>query len=204
MRNRMFSLLDIDLSRIIYGPVLAKRVYIPRALHCSYTLSNPLEIRLLAYELLKASYKKVISSQHSNHITNDLKDLKNQHRIIINNKSAKMNITWNMIIQQRHNEFEDARDWANSTYDRVISAFQSQFINHNIIKMQSISEQYETYCLSCAIIEYHNANVLVGMHGAGLTNMIFMPKGKILNIRIYYVSFDNRIVNILFEYWLVI
>lgn len=45
MRDSIFQLLRIDLSRVIYGPVLAKRVYIPRSLRCSYAISNPMEIR---------------------------------------------------------------------------------------------------------------------------------------------------------------
>ena len=57
MRNRMFDLLGINSTRVIYGPILARHVYIPRALHCAYTLSNPLEIRLMAHELLLKSFK---------------------------------------------------------------------------------------------------------------------------------------------------
>lgn len=45
MRDRLFTLLGIDLSRIVHGTVVAEEVYVPRNMHCSYTLSNPMEIR---------------------------------------------------------------------------------------------------------------------------------------------------------------
>jgi len=49
MRNRLFELLGIDLSRIIWGPVLARAVYLPRFIHCSLSISNALEIRSVEY-----------------------------------------------------------------------------------------------------------------------------------------------------------
>ncbi len=45
MRRSLFDLLQIPMDRVIYGPVLAREVFIPRPMRCSYPLSNPLEIR---------------------------------------------------------------------------------------------------------------------------------------------------------------
>ena len=59
MRNTLVELLGINPSRIISGPVLAKTVIIPRNTHCAYTLYNPLEIRLLAREMLLAADQAV-------------------------------------------------------------------------------------------------------------------------------------------------
>ena len=44
-RNRLFALLGIDPQRIVWDIVLADEVYIPRALHCAFAASNPVEIR---------------------------------------------------------------------------------------------------------------------------------------------------------------
>jgi hypothetical protein len=45
MRNGLFNLLGISLSRVISGPVLAREVIIPRNIHCSNSISNPFEVR---------------------------------------------------------------------------------------------------------------------------------------------------------------
>lgn len=158
MRDRMFSLVGIDPARIIFGPVLAKEVFIPRALHCSYTLSNPLEILALSKLIVRASLRKLPrgSGSHSGSIKRSI------------------------ILQQRSNKHEDPRDWTNQTFMRTVEAFRSVFVDHNVVTMASRDESRDGYCLECAIAEYQRADVLVGMHGAGLTNMMFMPPGALV------------------------
>lgn len=132
MRNRMFDLLGINSTRVIYGPILARHVYIPRALHCAYTLSNPLEIRLMAHELLLKSFKskKAINTikkynlfTHSSYsssnnnggsgssITTTIDSLLHQNvdnssqsssSSISSSDNYNRNISWNIIFQQRH------------------------------------------------------------------------------------------------------
>lgn len=62
----------------------------------------------------------------------------------------------------------------------MIKSFHNEFKQHNIIQSQSFIEEKENFCIECMIIDYHHANVFVGMHGAGMTNMIFMPKGSLI------------------------
>ena len=153
----MFSFLGIDPARIIFGPVLANEVFIPRALHCSYTLSNPLEILALSKLVIRASLRKL--SRGGSH-----------------SGSIKRNI----ILQQRSSKYEDPRDWTNQTFMRVVEAFRNVFADHNVVTMPSRDESQDGYCLECAIADYQRADVLVGMHGAGLTNMMFMPPGALI------------------------
>ena len=131
MRNRMFDLLGINSARVIYGPILARHVYIPRALHCAYTLSNPLEIRLMAHELLLKSFKskKAIntlkkynlfahSSSYSSITTTIHHNVYSNSTISTNNKT----ISWNIIFQQRHSPNvwnHGQRNWENQTFEKV-------------------------------------------------------------------------------------
>ena len=62
----------------------------------------------------------------------------------------------------------------------MIRSFHQIFKDHNIIESRSFIEEREDFCIECMIIDYHHANVFVGMHGAGMTNMIFMPKGSLI------------------------
>lgn len=46
-------------SRLVYGTILAGRVYVPRLSRCYFAVANPLEIRLLAKELLHHSQLRI-------------------------------------------------------------------------------------------------------------------------------------------------
>lgn len=56
MRNRLFKLLGIAPERVVFGIVLAEEVYIPRVLHCTYAISNPIEIRFVDKFCCKLCY----------------------------------------------------------------------------------------------------------------------------------------------------
>jgi hypothetical protein len=96
--NNCFIVIDIYIiiitginsSRIIYGHVLAEEVFIPRIPHCSYALSNPLEIRVVAEKLINLS-RQYLNISHS----------KNNKKIHKYNSSKEINI---VIIQRYINE----------------------------------------------------------------------------------------------------
>jgi capsular polysaccharide biosynthesis protein len=41
-------------------------------------------------------------------------------------------------------------------------------------------DPYWTNCLSCQVRLYARTDILVGLHGAGLTNIVYMPPGSLL------------------------
>ena len=59
MRENMLAIWGIDMSRVVSGPLLAEEVIVPRPTACSNTLLNPLQIRLLAKQLLRGARKLV-------------------------------------------------------------------------------------------------------------------------------------------------
>jgi hypothetical protein len=48
LRNNIFNLIGLNMSRFIAGPVLANEVYFPRAVKCNYPLRHSYEIRYRA------------------------------------------------------------------------------------------------------------------------------------------------------------
>lgn len=86
------------------------------------------------------------------------------------------------------------REWDNSTLAIVKRAFEKHFPDHNvseisltltrsfftlysqqIVTLNSNTINTAEYCLACELLEFTKADILVGVHGAGLTNMIMMP-----------------------------
>ena len=63
--------------------------------------------------------------------------------------------------------------------DTVVSSFQHAFPDHLVLKA-SDNDTALTRCVWCQIILYQHASVLVGIHGAGLTNIMFMAPGTVL------------------------
>lgn len=143
MRNRMFDLLGINSTRVIYGPILARHVYIPRALHCAYTLSNPLEIRLMAHELLLKSFKskKAINTRkkynlfaHSSSYSSSYNSITTAIDTLLHHSNSSIStnnttISWNIIFQQRYslNVWNHGqRNWENQTFEKVNCVYLTQ------------------------------------------------------------------------------
>ena len=53
------------------------------------------------------------------------------------------------------------------------------FTNHSIHTL-STGNSIQDGCLACQIKTYSQTDVLVGLHGAGMTNMVFMPPGSLV------------------------
>jgi hypothetical protein len=109
MRFKFFSLLGINSERIVSGYVLSNQVFIPRVLHCSFALSNPLEIRLLAKKLKDAAksfnndsdYHK---SNNNNKKKNSLIDKTATTKTNSKNNNNIKNIKKNLILIQRYTD----------------------------------------------------------------------------------------------------
>eukprot|EP01031_Cornospumella_fuschlensis_P032236 gene32236-38991_t len=186
MRLEFFDLLGIARNRIVTGPILADEVYIPRFLRCSYLLSNPVELQLLAKHILTAAHTelglkmdKLIVRAHVSH---------KPHPGNPQNPTAPpKNKT--LIIQQRFTKFgSNYREWNDVTLEPVVAAFKQKFPEHNVVVISS--KDLKTRSLAKEVLMYNSADVLVGLHGAGLTNMMFMPPNSLI------VEFVGRLVDV--------
>eukprot|EP01033_Poteriospumella_lacustris_P002237 gene2237-1637_t len=59
MRRRLFHFFGIEAHRILWGPVLANTVIVPRPTRCSFALSNPTELLKLRTTMINMILKKL-------------------------------------------------------------------------------------------------------------------------------------------------
>lgn len=215
MRCRVFELLGLNCSRLITGMVLAEDVMIPRCTRCAYSLSNPMEIRLLR-RILHASSVRALSGTHNVTVTATATGrpaptpnqgkfafvdaanlLHSQFSKLRRKKSpipsatdaprhpprdasspAPQNLT--MVVLQRWTASSTDRDWDDDTFHNITTALQSAFPDHHIVRLSSKDIQSPRYCIACDILTYSRADILVGAHGAGLTNVMFLPPEAML------------------------
>ena len=177
-RDMILSLLRINSSRLVGGTVAADVVYIPRAMKIADSLKNPAEVRLLAKELLIGAKKELDLYRTILRPSN----FKPVHAITESgyNSSRK-----NIIIIARTRGGASKMSWGDRYWDQkqtqfVIDTFKRAFPSHNVITHDSEAIQSVDFCMGCEFMEMNNAEVLVGLHGAGLTKVMFMPSGGLL------------------------
>eukprot|EP01036_Dinobryon_divergens_P024614 gene24614-33082_t len=175
MRQRVFSLLGINSSRVISGfsgvetgtgttttttttttvpsgeIVLAGRVYVPRPTRCAFSLSSADEVRLLARILLHNAYNKVGLRFHPHDAFAMASEKRSQKK--------------QLIVLQRYTAVGVMRrEWDNVTFSAVVHAFSAVFRDHLVVPIRSNDENFINF----------------GAHGAGMTNMIFMPRNSLI------------------------
>lgn len=189
MRNEFFVLLGIDPARVISGPVFAQEVFIPRFLRCSYLLSNPVEIQLLAKQLLQAAYaaegikQRVPTSRPHKQLGRPSADTPAAD-------STPAGVAEKtMIIQQRFTAHgSNYRQWSNETMTKVVKAFTKHFPEHRLVIHNSANLKDRS--VAKELIAFSQADVLIGLHGAGFTSMMFMPPNSLI------VEMVGRIVDV--------
>ena len=88
-------------------------------------------------------------------------------------------------MQQRYCEHEDNcttknwRSWTNERHEQLVSILAHSFPRSRIMSINDRNAS-KSDCLACEIKGYREADVLIGYHGAGLTNVMFMKPGSIV------------------------
>jgi hypothetical protein len=197
IRERLFSMVGIEMSRVISGQIYADEVYLPKSTNCNAPLSLAFELRLIVRHFFKMSYPESslplqLQPLAPVHGTGSMIQMALQR----NSSLALVMRKKNIIIQ--HRPCYDVktcdkgwRTWDNETVNSVAIQFQSKFPDHNIVVINS-HDPYWTNCMTCQIRTYANTDILVGLHGAGLTNLIFMPPDSMIIELV--AQFDGRML----------
>lgn len=209
MRKYFFDLLGISPSRIISGPILAKEVFIPRSLRCSYALSNPIEIRKLAeilrqraLESIKINFPRVYDVINDYHIFKSQQEYSSMASILTllpQEFLERTSLSWPpsistkfiqeqlnkdsdryMLIYQRYLPHSNDRYWDDDLFASIILSFSQAFPNHIVLPFSSKRLFKSNYCLACDFFMYSLPDVFVAAHGAGLTNMMFFPVNSLV------------------------
>jgi hypothetical protein len=195
-RELLLQLLGIPKSRLISLSVTANIVYIPRAMTWADSLKNPTEVRLLARELLQASEAKILERRNNPEIRNappeyDLATLFPKKEIRPADPVYQVDQTNYDVVTLRKNlvilvraGFQTAswgnRHWTLKQYRDLEEALKINFPEHNIVPHISDSIFHPSFCMYCEISEIHRADILLGLHGAGMTKQLFMPPGGVV------------------------
>jgi hypothetical protein len=188
LRRGFWELLGIDASRFISGHVVAKTAWITKSVACNNPLSIAYELRMLSHKLLvKAAEKdKTVHLKYINELKSDSAGnvqaygrqkqkplLVIQHRVCVSQESCDK--TW--------------RNWNNHTINVAVAAFSQAFPAHTVRVISSLNSELNE-CVACQINIYRHVDILVGLHGAGLTNIMFMqPNTAFIEI---VGDFDGR------------
>lgn len=186
-RKAFFELIGIDHSRIIYGPVIANTVYVPRVTSCSYLLDNPLEIRMLSRELTKSAKKfmRKRKQRESKRNENSFDIDRNIHPNTIYYQADDVSLDRkkrNIVVLQRQG-FSSAwgeREWSEGQWNELNAVLATAFPNHHIVRHPSRTILHDDYCLACEITEMANADIMIAMHGAGMSKEMFMRQGGLV------------------------
>ena len=90
----------------------------------------------------------------------------------------------------------DVRKWPKGFLDKFIISLNEKFPKYEI-KLFSDTNSTLMTCPSCQIQLFHSANIVIGIHGAGLTNTMYMkPGGLVVELLPYYDSRHAPIVGI--------
>jgi hypothetical protein len=197
MQNSVLGLLNISSDRVITRGILAAHVFVPRAITCASSLRYALELRALAKAFLYFTFNDVFRSQSGPQTLASVLSkwtLGEMHAALLVHHKGKKGATdkKKLVIQQRYSEYvsEDWRAWNNSVTMSLASAFGKAFPSHEVVSVSSEGPLQD--CLSCQIREYSTVDVLVGLHGAGLTHVMTMrPGGLVVEI---VGRFDGRIL----------
>jgi Glycosyltransferase 61 len=73
----------------------------------------------------------------------------------------------------------DWRRWKDHHAALIYRNFRMLFPDHEVFIVRDDDPDWRD-CFACQVRAYANTEVLVGIHGAGLTNVMFLPPGAIL------------------------
>ena len=192
MREGLLEFFNISKKRIIRGVVAADEVYIPRAIHCSSPFSHALELRKLAKTMLGIAHGLPDDTQDKTLLAvHDILPTPPRPVIVVQRRRCVDEIPKNQT--HWHVEKCNERAFNDTFFQTLMSDLELSFGNtHKIVEFESspsIGEQIRVHAA---------AQVLIGLHGAGLTHVMWMkPKTLLVELAGFW---DARVLPICGHY----
>lgn len=174
MREKVSTLLGLDQSQFISGAVIAKEVVTTRGIKCNMFIHHAMDLRFLAEKMIDLSLAKISQKQSIFPFV-----VQQQYRSVSEGGIYPRKILIQHRICNEDSCSKDWRGWTDQQFLTVIHAFRRSFPYTEILSL-SDSDSSAAACLHCEIAIYKNIEILVGEHGAGVTNLMFMKPGTLL------------------------
>jgi len=185
IRQRLLRLLESEPSRVINGTVLARKVYLPSDMECASPLKHSTELHALL-ELMIHKADKVLQTNTcdikwaqptaTTHYTSDSTTPKKPttHAKIIIQARDCYNATLSGASKIRNSE--KWRCFTSPQQDKLIDTAKGMFPQSEVV----VARTSLTHALACDVQLYREADVVIGLHGAAMTNVMFMRPGTVL------------------------
>lgn len=175
LREKIFELLGINPNRIVARSVRAREIFLPREIGCNYALKHALELRVLSNVFKRRAI------EYSNGACEPLLQPQVKNVIVMERECHPFLRIWRCL--------------NGTNFPVVKTIMQERFPSHHIYSTEEFPHKASsnlTLTLACDILEYMKADIIIGKHGAGFTNMMFMkPNGLVLEL---IGEFDGRML----------
>jgi hypothetical protein len=192
-----FGLLD----RLINGTVYAKEVIMPREGGCQdigYNAWEALSLRESFYDML-GIHEKIDFSHHRDSILHpanlQIQESNTDGSSIVGAVVKSISKPVLLLLTRSAGKFTqnksdvETRRWSKEQLKRLIPALEESFPNHRVEIFSDVNSTL-MQCPLCQAEKFARADIVIGHHGAGLSNTIFMRPGGVL-VEVVY-NFDSR------------
>lgn len=170
--QRVFSLLKIDMRRLITGPALARTVYFPRSAPCNLPLSNALEMRVFVHRMLALAHDGPLGDS-------DLFGVGG----LLQPRQSRTGRRPRLVLQHRQcsssSPCQGWREMDARSFAMLQAALQDHLLPSSMHVMR-FDEKDPPEQLRHEVVLYSKTDVVVGFHGAGLANLVFMRPGSLV------------------------
>lgn len=176
-----FGLLD----RLINGTVYAKEVIMPREGGCQdigYNAWEALSMRETFYDML-GIHEKTDFTHHRDSILHPSNNVGEQGKpvvLVLTRSAGKFTQNKSDVMTRR---------WSKEQLDLLLLALQDNFPGHRVEVFSDVNATL-MQCPLCQAERFARADVVIGHHGAGLSNAMFMRPGGVL-VEVVY-NYDSR------------
>ena len=180
---KYISWLGLDRARLVQGEVFAKEIMVPREGACQDLMFN-------RWEFLKMRDMVLARAGLGARVNWAVRKVKGRGRVVVEGTDGNVDAPVVagkpiMLVLQRSRSQMSARRgdvtrlWPTDFFEKVLTAIETAFPEYDVTPF---SDKNHTMlnCIECQLDLFTRSTVMVGMHGAGLSNMMFMPIGATL------------------------